>query len=739
MLKRLRHDESRDDFEREEKCLRLLNGLEHPNIVPFWGSYTYKNEYYFLFKHVETDLNKFLLSERRHWEFKWDFTFYAALTGLASALARTHRLVLKEEEHGIGVQTIGYHHDLRPPNVLVSHDKFILADFGLGRLKDAESQSLTLYKPINGYYIAPECTNAKEVAQTVNRAIDVWAFCCLLLEVVTYMRQGADGIRNFRKARFTSGRLDNFEDSVFYQARDGGEVKHEVSDWVAHLKRDSTTTPTDNYLLNLSLDGLRAKPEERLDMDKIHRRLEAVSMLKHFDSVQNMLPRVRDESVPPASHAALPTKCLRRVEERLAIWGQVLCLHETDTFTHRLKSPAKAMELVTSLFHILRSESDKRASENSTSLGSFHCNDMDRKIQELWQLLPSDLFDLANNHLCRANNDNGLHEQISRPSDLPHEKMLHECDHISCDILLGNFERFEKSFNNDLPESMSLDELLRTKSVGDVYDLTDDLQRGQKLFNLQKIERSLQRLRTYTEMMGNTVGGSTQYVALVWGPLGFLLRRSSEFDKAHIAIIDAITKLGEALPDFHAKEAFFGRSPHSKEILVLLFKDILNFYGVMLKPFTHSGNHPNPPSLSYENIIDYQLLITSKDWTYKFKPLWPMIRALISEISRHISRLTLLMRTEPSIEHIHREYEFRDSALDNFREQARDSRQQEFDRIKTSLRPREYSEALDYVRGVRSPGTGDWLFKNKAYIDWSHDSQGKSRVLWLRGIPGAGG
>lgn len=96
------------------------------------------------------------------------------------------------------------------------------------------------------------------------------------------------------------------------------------------------------------------------------------------------------------------------------------------------------------------------------------------------------------------------------------------------------------------------------------------------------------------------------------------------------------------------------------------------------------------------------------------------------------------MRQEISIEHIHQEYEFRKSALESFRERARDTRQHEFSRIKTSIRPREYREFLHELRGMRAPGTGNWVFTNKAYTEWCNGSQSESRVLWLRGIPGAG-
>lgn len=103
-----------------------------------------------------------------------------------------------------------------------------------------------------------------------------------------------------------------------------------------------------------------------------------------------------------------------------------------------------------------------------------------------------------------------------------------------------------------------------------------------------------------------------------------------------------------------------------------------------------------------------------------------------------MSRLGRLMRTEIRLEHIHQEYEFRKNALKAFSKQATETRKQEFGRIKTSLRPREYNDTLYELRGVRSSGTGNWLFSNKAYAEWLDVSQVQSRVLWLKGIPGSG-
>lgn len=587
--KRLKAGGSPDEFEREDKCLRLLNGLRHPNIVPFLGSYTHKKEYHFLFPYIQTDLGKFLASEGRHGEFQWDFTFYAALAGLASALAKTHRLVLDEEEHGIQFQAIGYHHDIRPPNVLVSHDNFILADFGLGRLKDGETLSLTPYKPIGGDYIAPECTDMEENAQIVNRAIDVWAFGCLILEVVTYLLKGASGIKEFRGTRLTPGRLSGWKDSGFYEPQAHGGVKQEVKGWVGELTRDSSATNTETYLLNLGLDALHADPESRPTMDEVYRRLAGASMLKHFDSVKDMFQEIRNAAGSDSSSEQHHLESLRLAQERFEIWGRVLSLREIGIPARYEELPGKTIEVLTTLFHLLREGTRRRAPRNSASLRSFEDN-MDRRVKELWDMLPNDLVMMANDQLRQNASAYGLREQGLPPPREPEDQKSSELDTAPGDILLREFEDLAQSFRNEFSQSVISDELIKTKSMEGVYDIIDDLQHSQELRNLTKMELCLKRLHSYTIIMGDTIYGSCEYFPFVWGPLGLLLRRSREFDMAYIAVIDAIAEIGEALPDFQAPDAFLRQNDQSKEIFVLLFKDTLNFYTITLRPFSQPGN-----------------------------------------------------------------------------------------------------------------------------------------------------
>jgi hypothetical protein len=96
------------------------------------------------------------------------------------------------------------------------------------------------------------------------------------------------------------------------------------------------------------------------------------------------------------------------------------------------------------------------------------------------------------------------------------------------------------------------------------------------------------------------------------------------------------------------------------------------------------------------------------------------------------------MRTEIRLEHIQQEYEFRKDALEGFRKQAKETRQQEFYRIKTSLNPCGYDDTLYRFHGLRCREAGEWLFNNETYTKWFNSFQGESRILWLKGIPGAG-
>jgi hypothetical protein len=139
-------------------------------------------------------------------------------------------------------------------------------------------------------------------------------------------------------------------------------------------------------------------------------------------------------------------------------------------------------------------------------------------------------------------------------------------------------------------------------------------------------------------------------------------------------------------------------------------------------------------------VLPFEHLLTiGIDWIHVFDRLWPKHHANILEIASHTRRLTRLLRVDVQLKDIQQEYEFRKSALESFKELKRESCRQDFHRIKTSLNPRNYEDILDELRGrsrFREPGY--WLFKDEVYVKWLTGSQNDARILWLRGIPGAG-
>lgn len=179
--------------------MSYLHHLEHPNILPLLTSYTYNGVPNFLLPLVEGgDLEQLLNKNRRPKDFARDNNFYDALSGLTSALETLHDY----KSCVLGTEMIGYHHDLKPKNVLVSEARFVLSDFGLSKLKTGDD-SRTPFKKGQGHYLAPECEDLERNFSkgVISRASDVWSLGCILLEVIVFMVGGNDAIVDFRQRR----------------------------------------------------------------------------------------------------------------------------------------------------------------------------------------------------------------------------------------------------------------------------------------------------------------------------------------------------------------------------------------------------------------------------------------------------------------------------------------------------------------------------------------------------------
>ena len=65
---------------------------------------------------------------------------------------------------------------------------------------------------------------------------------------------------------------------------------------------------------------------------------------------------------------------------------------------------------------------------------------------------------------------------------------------------------------------------------------------------------------------------------------------SKNYVKGFDKILEMIKKIGDCLPQFKKCEGLFEENKDVRDILYLFYKDILDFYAIMLKFFRTKGN-----------------------------------------------------------------------------------------------------------------------------------------------------
>jgi len=264
----------------------MLKLLKHPNIVEPLGFYTYRDRHNLLFPLARDGTLTKLLEGNRPPQFQSDESLIFALVGLSSALCAVHEF---DAEY---LKAIGCHHDLKPSNILIDGLKFILADFGLSRFKETSQTSDTIFKCGRGDFIAPECEDLSGSSgrKIIRRSSDVWSFGCIILELLTYMLQGADGVKDFRKRRaFTVG------NTTFYRFHHGpGNQNKVVVEWMADFEKSCNVAL--RLLVHLTQQMLSLTPENRPKMKEVEVKLRFVATRVIVQPINKMYEAICEKS-----------------------------------------------------------------------------------------------------------------------------------------------------------------------------------------------------------------------------------------------------------------------------------------------------------------------------------------------------------------------------------------------------------------------------------------------------------
>ena len=156
----------------------------------------------------------------------------------------------------------GYHHDIKPRNLLIRGADFILADFGLSRLKPEDEPTQTNWKDSTYEYGAPECRDPHTFRPgIIGRALDIWSLGCVFLEFSIWLLHGPETIKKFAGARGT-GRSSTDGSRPLYQVTDKATKAakvHQLVIWTIKCLQDDPRCKGDTALaalLNLIKDHM---------------------------------------------------------------------------------------------------------------------------------------------------------------------------------------------------------------------------------------------------------------------------------------------------------------------------------------------------------------------------------------------------------------------------------------------------------------------------------------------------
>jgi len=163
------------------------------------------------------------------------------------------------------------------------------------------------------------------------------------------------------------------------------------------------------------------------------------------------------------------------------------------------------------------------------------------------------------------------------------------------------FNRAKMDFEKELNDPGLLNDILSISTPGELWDAMHQIQTEQEskgqLRYLKKVTPYLDCLAAYAGVVEVFVQVKPDVLALVWGPIKFLLLWSSQLKQSFDAVINTMTTIGELLPRFQRTVEIFKDAEKIREVLALFFEDILDFYLAMLKLFRKSCGLPRSSNI----------------------------------------------------------------------------------------------------------------------------------------------
>ncbi|KAI2620970.1 hypothetical protein GGS26DRAFT_584207 [Hypomontagnella submonticulosa] len=318
-LKELR-SHSMADFQREVAALRPFAVSPLLHVIKLLVAFRHGTSFYLLFPWAEGG------SLRSYWMENPNPILSASLLrwiaeqclGIAIALRQIHNghhaagsAKYRSANDKPGSPYNGRHGDVKPANILLfkeetCHDGLVwaLSDFGLAKLHHPTAkhgaERPTGFSPT---YRAPEL----DIKGTIDSAYDIWSFGCVLLELLTWLLHGCEGVDSFalsrvsrRRAKHQTWKDDGFFSLIVSRRRGTriAQLKPSVIMWIDHLAVDKSASPYIIDLLSLTRnDLLEINWAARANISLVIEKLQCVRQ-KCIDDPTYMVPIPRPRKPP---------------------------------------------------------------------------------------------------------------------------------------------------------------------------------------------------------------------------------------------------------------------------------------------------------------------------------------------------------------------------------------------------------------------------------------------------------
>lgn len=379
-------------------------------------------------------------------QFRAEQEVTAALSGLCTAIRIVHCFISSEHD----LELIGCHHDLKPDNILIEGSRFILADFGLAKLKASSEGSGTPWRAVHPHYAPPECWKSAGNPDhpIIHRSSDIWSLGCIVSEVTTYLQDGHEGCQTFYASR-------QFDEGVrtSYRFHRGGKAEPAVIAWLD--AQENSTSKVQQMLGLLVGSMLDIGPERRPDAQVVESKMQFIAIYSACRPIQDLYDEVCTKSGSVQG-------ILERT--RFESWKSACCLLNVD------------------------------ANE-----GSPHWGDADRydTVQATLQEVHRELHVVVNE--CQNPKSRIFHplQQLNTVliNQLGKESRIHSREHL--DVRMTSFEDWE-DLSQTRFDGVNVEEADRFRMLAAIRVMTDIVQKHP--FKGQAIDR---KQLTYVELIGD--------------------------------------------------------------------------------------------------------------------------------------------------------------------------------------------------------------------------------------------